>query len=80
MTLLGRVIENLYEQSYEPSRKGRRRNRAQGKLWPDEPKHVWQRRFYDFHVWSKCRRVGRCATSGAAFVWMEARVGQPPNS
>jgi putative transposase len=37
--------------------KKKTRNPAQGKLWPDEPRHVWQRRFYDFHVWSERKRV-----------------------
>jgi len=25
-------------------------------LWADEP-HVWQRRFYDFNVWSERKRI-----------------------
>jgi putative transposase len=33
------------------------RNATQAELWPDQPEHVWQRRFYDFHVWSERRRV-----------------------
>jgi putative transposase len=34
-----------------------RRNSAQGQLWLDPPQHVWQRRFYDFNVWSERKRV-----------------------
>src|SRR5882724_4332803 len=34
----------------------RGRNRAQLSLWP-EKEHVWQRRFYDFNVWSKAKRI-----------------------
>jgi putative transposase len=37
--------------------KKRTRDPAQSKLWPDEPQHVWQHRFYDFHVWSERKRV-----------------------
>jgi len=33
------------------------KNQTQGNSWPDEPQHVWQRRFYDFHVWSERKRV-----------------------
>jgi len=35
----------------------RRRQRAdQSRLW-EEPEHVWQRRFYDFNVWTEKKRV-----------------------
>jgi putative transposase len=34
-----------------------RKKSAQGKLWSEEAQHVWQRRFYNFHVWSKRKRV-----------------------
>ena len=41
------------------ARRVRRRSspRAQGTLWPeaDQP-HVWQKRFYDFNVWSERKR------------------------
>lgn len=33
------------------------RNPAQGELWQRQPEHVWQRRFYDFNVWSERKRV-----------------------
>ena len=37
-----------------------RRKRAsstQLKLWTEEQPHVWQKRFYDFNVWSRRKRV-----------------------
>jgi len=33
------------------------RNSAQSELWPDHKEHVWQRRFYDFNVWSARKRI-----------------------
>jgi putative transposase len=30
---------------------------AQSELWPDSEEHVWQRRFYDFNVWSARKRI-----------------------
>jgi putative transposase len=35
----------------------KRRNPRQPTLWPEPPQHVWQKRFYDFHVWSERKRV-----------------------
>jgi hypothetical protein len=35
----------------------KRRNPRQGSLWPEALPHVWQKRFYDFHVWSERKRV-----------------------
>jgi putative transposase len=35
----------------------KRRNPGQAALWPGPPQHVWQKRFYDFHVWSERKRV-----------------------
>jgi putative transposase len=35
----------------------KRRSSAQLKLWAEEQPHVWQRRFYDFNVWSERKRV-----------------------
>jgi len=35
----------------------KRRNRAQGELWPQSEECVWQRRFYDFNVWSARKRI-----------------------
>ena len=34
-----------------------RRSRAQGQLWSLQQEHVWQRRFYDFNLWSERKRV-----------------------
>ena len=34
----------------------KRRQAAQAELWSEGP-HVWQRRFYDFIVWSKRKRI-----------------------
>lgn len=36
----------------------KRRHTGQAELWPGEP-HVWQRRFYDFNVWSERKRIGK---------------------
>ncbi len=35
----------------------RRRNPAQAPLFEHSPHHVWQKRFYDFNVWSRRKRV-----------------------
>jgi len=35
----------------------KRRQAGQGELWPEEEQRVWQRRFYDFNVWSQRKRV-----------------------
>jgi len=35
----------------------KRKTPEQGELWAEEAQHVWQRRFYDFHVWSERKRV-----------------------
>ena len=35
----------------------RRRNPAQATLFEKNPHHVWQKRFYDFNVWSARKRV-----------------------
>jgi len=37
-------------------RRRRRHAAAQAELWPEQP-HVWQRRFYDFNVWSQRKKV-----------------------
>ena len=34
-----------------------RRATAQAELFAGEPEHVWQRRFYDFNVWSERKRI-----------------------
>ena len=33
-----------------------RRASSQSRLW-EEPNHVWQRRFYDFNVWTEKKRI-----------------------
>jgi putative transposase len=35
----------------------KKRNSSQSELWPDSEEHVWQRRFYDFNVWSARKRI-----------------------
>jgi putative transposase len=35
----------------------KQRNPRQASLWPEAAQHVWQKRFYDFHVWSERKRV-----------------------
>jgi len=35
----------------------RRRNSAQASLFEHTPQHIWQKRFYDFNVWSGHKRV-----------------------
>jgi putative transposase len=35
----------------------KRRNPAQAQLLPGPERHVWQRRFYDFNVWSARKRI-----------------------
>jgi putative transposase len=34
-----------------------RRGPQQSELWAEGPEHVWQRRFYDFNVWTERKRV-----------------------
>jgi putative transposase len=35
----------------------RRRNPAQASLFDRAPQHIWQRRFYDFNVWTEPKRI-----------------------
>ncbi len=35
----------------------RRRNAAQPELFERAPQHIWQKRFYDFNVWTERKRV-----------------------
>ena len=35
----------------------KKRNSAQSEVWPHSEDHVWQRRFYDFNVWSARKRI-----------------------
>jgi hypothetical protein len=34
-----------------------RRNPGQGRLFEHAPQHVWQKRFYDFNIWSERKRI-----------------------
>ena len=47
----------VLKQRYARRVLSKKNNPAQAKLWPEEPQHVWQRRFYDFHVFSERKRV-----------------------
>jgi putative transposase len=51
------TVMQVLKQRYARRVLAKKRNAAQGTLWPHEPEHVWQRRFYDFHVWSERKRV-----------------------
>ena len=35
----------------------RKHHAAQTTFWPESPARVWQRRFYDFNVWSRRKRI-----------------------
>jgi hypothetical protein len=35
----------------------RRRNHAQAALFDTTPQHAWQKRFYDFNVWTERKRI-----------------------
>jgi putative transposase len=35
----------------------RKRNPAQDRLFDYAPQHIWQKRFYDFNVWTKRKRI-----------------------
>jgi putative transposase len=37
--------------------RARRRNPAQAELFEGRPQHIWQKRFYDFNVWTARKRV-----------------------
>jgi len=51
------TVMQVLKQRYARHLLGKKRvNTEQSALWPDEP-HVWQRRFYDFNVWSARKRV-----------------------
>lgn len=51
------TVMQVLKQRYARRILAKKRNAAQGKLWPGEPQHVWQHRFYDFHVRSERKRV-----------------------
>lgn len=37
----------------------KRKNAAQLDIWADEPRAFWQRRYYDFNVYSQKKHIGR---------------------
>ena len=39
------------------ARQRRNRNPDQGRLFEHAPEHIWQKRFYDFNVWSERKRI-----------------------
>jgi len=41
----------------ELARARRRRNPAQASLFNPAPQHIWQKRFYDFNVWTGRKRI-----------------------
>ncbi len=55
------VMQVLKQRVARQANRNRRRRRAQPELFSagpeDPPAHFWQRRFYDFNVWSKRKRV-----------------------
>lgn len=55
------VMQVLKQRVARQANKRRSRRRAQPELFAtapeDPPAHFWQRRFYDFNVWSKRKRV-----------------------
>jgi REP-associated tyrosine transposase len=48
------VLKQRYARRVLRKRKG---HRAQAEFWPESPERVWQRRFYDFNVWSRRKRL-----------------------
>ncbi len=54
------VMQVLKQRVSRALRRGRRRSPSQLSLWdeaPDAPQSFWQRRFYDFNVWSQKKKV-----------------------
>jgi len=52
------TVMQVLKQRYARRRLRKRRRKAgQGELWPEAEQRVWQRRFYDFNVWSERKRV-----------------------
>jgi putative transposase len=52
------VLKQRFAKSVLPARR-RYWPDTQRQLWndDDEPRHIWQARFYDFNVWSKMKRI-----------------------
>jgi putative transposase len=52
------TVMQVLKQRFARGVLGKRKcNRAQGEFWPEPERHVWQRRFYDFNVWSAHKRI-----------------------
>ena len=53
------VVMKVIKQRFtrQLNRKRRRTSSAQTALWEAAPEPVWQKRFYDFNVWSEARRI-----------------------
>ena len=53
------VMQVLKQRVSRALRHKRRRSAMQMRLWsePDAPRSFWQRRFYDFNVWSRKKRI-----------------------
>ena len=47
--------QRVARKALEPSR--RKRALGQGSLWEMEKVHFWQRRYYDFNVWTERKRT-----------------------
>ena len=55
---LSHVMQVLKQRARQVLTAARRRNRPdQTDLWDRNPEHFWQRRFYDFNVWSDHKRT-----------------------
>ena len=52
-----KVLQVLKQRYARRILRKKKRSSAQGELWPDIEEHVWQRRFYDFNVWSARKRI-----------------------
>ena len=53
-----RVMQVLQQRVARPLRHRRRKSATQMRLWREsEPRSFWQRRFYDFNVWSRKKRI-----------------------
>jgi putative transposase len=50
------IMQVLKQRFARRALRRKRRPSSQGELWPGQP-HVWQRRFYDFNVWSERKRM-----------------------
>jgi putative transposase len=50
-----KVIKQRFARRAKPWKK--KPSAAQGELWPNKEEHIWQRRFYDFNVWSARKRI-----------------------